>query len=319
MSTKTALIAGITGQDGAYLAKNLLNRGYKIVGTSRDFYSADLSKLKFLGIEKDIEMISLSPTDFRSVLTSLIKIKPQEIYNLSGQTSVGLSFEQPVEAMESIAGATLNFLEAIRYLDRDIRFFNAGSSDCFGDTGGIKANEQSQFKPLSPYAIAKCASFWQVSSYRSSYSMYCCSGILSNHESPLRGDRFVTKKIVDTAKRIKLGLETTLELGNIDITRDWGWSPDYVEAMYLMLNNKKADDYIICTGHSHTLEEFIKLTFEKLNLDYKNFLVVNKNLFRPSDIKKSLLSPKKINDKLSWKASKTLDYIIQQMLDQIIY
>ena len=312
MSTKTALIAGITGQDGAYLAKNLLNRGYKIVGTSRDFYSADLSKLKFLGIEKDIEMISLSPTDFRSVLTSLIKIKPQEIYNLSGQTSVGLSFEQPVEAMESIAGATLNFLEAIRYLDRDIRFFNAGSSDCFGDTGGIKANEQSQFKPLSPYAIAKCASFWQVSSYRSSYSMYCCSGILSNHESPLRGDRFVTKKI-------KLGLETTLELGNIDITRDWGWSPDYVEAMYLMLNNKKADDYIICTGHSHTLEEFIKLTFEKLNLDYKNFLVVNKNLFRPSDIKKSLLSPKKINDKLSWKASKTLDYIIQQMLDQIIY
>ena len=319
MSTKTALIVGITGQDGAYLAENLLNRGYKIVGTSRDFYSADLSKLKILGIEKDIEIISLSPTDFRSVLTSLIKIRPQEIYNLSGQTSVGLSFEQPVEAMESIAGATLNFLEAIRYLDRDIRFFNAGSSDCFGDTGTIKANEKSQFKPLSPYAIAKCASFWQVSSYRSSYSMYCCSGILSNHESPLRGDRFVTKKIVNKAKKIKLGLETTLELGNIDITRDWGWSPDYVEAMYLMLNNKKADDYIICTGDSHTLEDFIKLTFEKLDLNYKNHLVVNKKFFRPSDIKNSFLSPNKINKNLSWKASKKLDSIIQQMLDQTIY
>jgi len=315
MSTKTALIAGITGQDGAYLAKNLLNRGYKVVGTSRDFYSADLSRLRFLEIDKEIEIISLSPTDFRSVLTSLIKIKPHEIYNLSGQTSVGLSFEQPVEAMESIAGATLNFLEAIRYLDRDIRFFNAGSSDCFGDTGTKKANENSQFKPLSPYAIAKCASFWQVASYRSSYSMYCCSGILSNHESPLRGDRFVTKKIVNKAKKIKLGLESRLELGNIDIIRDWGWSPDYVEAMYLMLNNKKANDYIICTGNSHTLEEFIKLTFEKLNLNYANHLVVNKNLFRPSDIKNSLLSPNKIYENLSWKASRGLDYIIEQMLN----
>ncbi|MFM9104698.1 MAG: GDP-mannose 4,6-dehydratase [Cyanobium sp.] len=208
MST-TALIAGITGQDGAYLAHHLLSQGYRVVGTSRDAQMADLSRLERLGIAADVELVSLAPNDFRSVLKVVSSAQPQEIYNLAGQTSVGLSFDQPVECMESISVATLNLLEVIRYLGGGIRFFSAGSSKCFGQTGEEPATEDTPLRPRSPYAVAKAAAFWQVATYREAYGMFACTGILANHESPLRPKRLVTQKIIEGVKAIKAGRART--------------------------------------------------------------------------------------------------------------
>ena len=229
---RTALIAGVTGQDGAYLAHHLLNLGYRVVGTSRDAQMADTSRLERLNISTDVEVLSLAPNDFRSVLKVVAGVKPDEIYNLAGQTSVGLSFEQPVECMESISVATLNLLEVIRFLGGGIRFFSAGSSECFGDTGQAPATEDTPMRPGSPYAVAKAAAYWQVATYREAYGMFACTGILANHESPLRPKRFVTQKIIEGVKAIKAGRQTTIQLGNLDIWRDWGWAPDYVRAMH---------------------------------------------------------------------------------------
>lgn len=222
--------------------------GYQVVGTSRDSQVCNTSRLERLGILQDIELRSLSPSFFRSVLKTLIVTTPDEIYNLAGQTSVGLSFEQPVECMESIAGGTLNFLESLHYLGLASRFFGAGSSRCFGDTGPQAANEASAFQPRSPYAVAKSAAFWQVANYREAYGIYCCTGVLANHESPLRPSRFVTQKIISTVLAIKAGTQQHLRLGNIDIWRDWGWAPEYVQAMHLMLQQDMLSDFIIATG-----------------------------------------------------------------------
>ncbi|MFM9157931.1 MAG: GDP-mannose 4,6-dehydratase, partial [Dolichospermum sp.] len=204
-------------------------------------------------------------TDFRSVLQIIKKIQPDEVYNLAGQTSVGLSFQQPVETLESIVTGTLNLLEAIRFLDTPIKLYNAGSSECFGDTGTIAASENTPFRPRSPYAVAKTAAFWELANYREAYGLFACSGILFNHESPLRPERFVTQKIVATACRIAQGSNEKLYLGNTAIQRDWGWSPEYVEAMYLMLQQDQADDYVIATGNSSSLEDFVIAAFTTLN------------------------------------------------------
>jgi GDPmannose 4,6-dehydratase len=257
MASKTALIAGVCGQDGSYLAEYLLSLNYRVVGTSRDAQVCNTSCLERLGIHHDVELVSLAPNDFRSVLKTLTVVAPDEIYNLAGQTSVSLSFEQPVECMDSIAGGTLNFLEALRYLGASSRFFSAGSSECFGDTGKQPANENSSFKPRSPYAVAKCTSFWQVSNYRSAYGCHCCTGILANHESPLRPKRFVTQKIISGVKAIKAGEATRLQLGNLDIWRDWGWAPEYVKAMHLMLQQQHPQDYVIATGSTYSLRDFV--------------------------------------------------------------
>ena len=199
---KTALIIGVTGQDGAYLSHHLLSHGYRVVGSSRDSFACDTSRLKRLNILNDIELCSIATNDFRSVLKTISSVQPCEIYNLSGLTSVGLSFELPVECTESIANATVNLLEAIRFMGGGIKFFNAGSSECFGDIGETPANETTLFQPLSPYAVAKASTFWHVSAYRRAYDLFCCTGILSNHESPLRSERFVTRKIVESARLI---------------------------------------------------------------------------------------------------------------------
>ncbi len=219
---RTALISGITGQTGAYLAHRLVNQGYRVVGSSRDAESANLFRLKALGILECVEIVSLAPRDFRSVLHVIRNHRPDEIYNLAGQTSVGLSFEQPFEAFESIAVGTLNFPEAIRILDLPINFFNAGSTECFGNSSDRVLNEQSAMHPVSPYAVAKATSFWITSNYRNSYGMHACTALLSNHESPLRPSRFVTSKIVQGILAIKAGSQAILELGNLLISRDWG-------------------------------------------------------------------------------------------------
>lgn len=314
MTVKKALIAGITGQDGAYLARHLLGLGYEVVGTSRDSSSCNTSRLERLSIQRDVELVSLAPNDFRSVLKTLTSIVPDEIYNLAGQTSVGLSFEQPVECMESIAGGTLNFLEALRYLGLASRFFSAGSSECFGDTGAQSANEISPFCPRSPYAVAKSTAFWQVASYRNAYGLHCCTGLLANHESPLRPQRFVTQKIISAVKAIKAGTQNKLTLGNLDIWRDWGWAPDYVQAMHLMLQHDTPTDFIVATGKTHSLRDFVDQAFDFVGLNSCDYLQTDSSLFRPSDLKYSSVDPANIKNKLGWQASVDFRGIVERMM-----
>ena len=228
---KTALICGVSGQDGSYLARLLLSKGYLLWGTSRDAQGSSLSNLRTLGIREQVNMLSVVPEDFRSVFTAIKKSSPDEIYFLAGQSSVGLSFDQPAETIESVVIGTLNVLDACRMSDKAIRFYHAGSSECFGDSKGRPANEQTPFNPRSPYAVAKASAFWLVDNYREAYGLFACTGMLFNHESPLRPARFVTQKIVQAAKRISKGSKEKLMLGRLDISRDWGWAPEYVEAM----------------------------------------------------------------------------------------
>jgi GDPmannose 4,6-dehydratase len=311
---KTALICGISGQDGAYLAQLLLSKGYNVCGTSRDAQVSSFSNLARLGIRDKVKLESVALNDFRSVLQVLTKIKPDEVYNLAGQTSVGLSFEQPVETLESIATGTLNLLESIRFLGNPIKFYNAGSSECFGDTAGEAANETTPFRPRSPYGVAKSAALWEVANYREAYSLFACSGILFNHESPLRPERFVTQKIISTACRIAAGSPEKLSLGNIEIERDWGWAPEYVEAMYLMLQQNEPDDYVIATGTSHKLEDFVSHTFSELNLDWKKYVLTDKSLLRPTDITLGKGNPTKAKEKLGWQAKSKMQDIIKMMI-----
>ena len=311
---RKALIIGISGQDGSYLAKLLLKKGYEVHGTSRDADLSNFYGLKKLGIINRIKLHSMSLIDFRSVMQTILQIDPEEIYNLAGQTSVGLSFLQPVETLESISIGTLNILEVLRFHKLPIKFYNACSSECFGDTGGRAANEETPFKPRSPYAVAKSAAFWQVANYREAYNLYSCSGILFNHESPLRAKRFVTKKIIDTACAIASGEKIQLELGNISIIRDWGWAPEYSYAMHLILLQDIPGDFVISTGKSTSLEEFINLTFQYFNLDYRNYIVIKKEFIRPTDIGFSLGDSSKAEELLKWVPKVQINEIIDRMI-----
>ncbi|MDB5002312.1 MAG: yefA [Mucilaginibacter sp.] len=312
---KKALICGVSGQDGAYLSKLLLEKDYQVYGGSRDAQASSFTNLKRLGIRDQIDVVSINIIDFRSTLQTIMKVKPEEIYNLAGQSSVGLSFEQPVETLESISIGTLNLLEAIRFSGQPIKLYNAGSSECFGDTGEHKANEETAFKPRSPYAVAKATAFWEVANYREAYNLFACTGILFNHESPLRPARFVTQKIIGTAVRIYNGSREKLALGNIEIERDWGFAPDYVEAMWLMLQQDIADDFVISTGTTTSLREFIDITFNELGLKASEHIVINKDFMRPTDLKAGHSDPSKAFNKLGWKAKATLNDVIKCMID----
>jgi len=299
---ETAVIFGISGQDGTFLADFLLKKNYRVIGISRDVQGSSFQNLQRLGIKDKIELVSASIHDFRSVLQIISNYKPNEIYNLAGQSSVGLSFDQPVETFESISIANLNLLEVIRFLDIPIKFYNAGSSDCFGNTLGRKVTEQDPFKPRSPYGVAKAAAYWQVSNYREAYNIFACTGILFNHESFLRSERFVTQKIVKTACRIAAGSDEKLLLGDISIERDWGWAPEYVGAMWSMLQQEKPDDYIVATGKTYSLTDFISAVFRTLNLDWKNHVKSNNIFLRPIDIQSIKANPEKAKKILGWKA-----------------
>jgi len=313
--TKTALICGISGQDGAYLAKLLLRRGYRVVGTSRDAAVSPFTNLTKLGIRQSIRVVSCVLTDFRSLIRALLDVEPDEIYNLAGQTSVGLSFEQPAEALESIAAGTLNLLEAIRLLKRPVRFYNACSSECFGETFGSPADEGTPFRPRSPYAVAKAAAFWQVSSYREAYGIHACSGILFNHESPLRPERFVTQKVVAAACRIADGSRERLRLGDLSVQRDWGWAPEYVEAMWRMVQQETPADYVICTGETQPLSEVVAEAFEAVGLSASDHVDEDPTLFRPADIRISVGSAAKARDQLGWKAEHRMRDVVRAMVD----
>lgn len=311
---KRALICGVGGQDGSYLAKFLLGKGYEVHGSSRDAQASAFTNLGTLGILGDISLVSIAGNDFRSVLQALTRIRPDEIYNLAGQSSVGLSFDQPVETMESVSIATLNLLEAIRFTGEPIKLYNAGSGECFGDSGDIPCDELTPFKPRSPYAVAKAAAYWEVANYREAYDLLACTGILFNHESPLRPERFVTRKIIAAACRIASGSEEKLPLGNISISRDWGWAPEYVEAMWLMLQQDHAQDFVIATGESHTLAEFVDGVFAELRMNWKDHVTIEPGLFRPSDIAKSMANPRKAREQLGWQASVGMDELIRKMI-----
>jgi GDPmannose 4,6-dehydratase len=313
---KKALICGISGQDGAYLAKLLLSKGYEVFGTSRDAQMASFRNLTCLGIGDQVHLESMALNDFRSVLQVLTKIRPDEIYNIAGQSSVGLSFQQPVETFESITIGTLNLLEAIRFVNIPIKFYNAGSSECFGDTGGVAADETTAFRPRSPYAVAKSAAFWEVANYREAYVLFACSGLLFNHESPLRPARFVTKKIITSACQIAAGSGEKLNLGNISISRDWGWAPEYVEAMWLMLQQSEAEDYVIATGETHSLEEFVAEAFNCLGLEWRDHVVINPSLLRPTDISEGRGNPEKAEKKLGWKARYRMRDVVRMMVQE---
>lgn len=312
---KTALITGITGQDGAYLARLLINKGYSVIGTSRDAQMAYFHGLGALGIRDRVRIESMALNDFRSVLQVLRKVAPDEIYNLAGQSSVSLSFELPVETLESVSVGTLNLLEAIRFMDRPVRIYNAGSSECFGNTGFDSADEETPFRPRSPYAVAKAAAFWQVANYREAYGLYACSGIMFNHESPLRPERFVTQKIVAAARRIASGSKERLELGDTSIMRDWGWAPEYVEAMWAMLQQGRAEDYVIATGETRPLTYFVEKAFACLGLDSREHVSSNAVLRRPTDIPVSRANPAKALQGLGWKASQAIDDVVRMMVD----
>lgn len=311
---KTALICGISGQDGAYLAQFLLTKGYEVIGTSRDAQIGSFGNLERLGIRQELRLESMAPNDFRSVLQVVRRSDPDEIYNLSGQSSVGLSFDQPVETLESIAIGTINLLEAIRFVEKPIRFYNAGSSECFGDTDGFAANEQTPFRPRSPYAVAKSAAFWQVANYREAYGLFACTGILFNHESPLRPERFVTRKIVAAACRIGKGSNERLALGNTSIKRDWGWAPEYVDAMWRMLQADHADDFVIATGKSYSLAEFAEAAFQCFGLHWLDHTDLDEKLRRPTDISEGRGDASKAKKFLGWEANMHMHAVVQAMV-----
>jgi GDPmannose 4,6-dehydratase len=312
---KRALICGISGQDGAYLARLLLDKGYEVHGTARDAQMATFVNLSRLGIRERVVCHSMALNDFRSVLQVLAKVRPDEVYNLAGQSSVGLSFDQPVETLESISVGTLNLLEAIRFIGTGIRFYNAGSSECFGNTGGEPADETTPFRPRSPYAVAKATAFWEVANYRDAYDLFACTGILFNHESPLRPERFVTQKIVKAASNIAAGAQDKLHLGNISIARDWGWAPEYVEAMWLMLQQDAPDDFVIATGVTHTLQDFVAEAFAAVGLDWQTYVICDPSLLRPSEIMVSRGCPDKARQLLGWQARSSMGDVVRQMVD----
>lgn len=318
-TNKTALICGVNGQDGSLLARLLLTKGYTVFGTSRDAQGIAYNNLMRLGIQHSVQMISMVPEDFRSVLMALKESQPSEIYYLAGQSSVGLSFEQPTETIQSITLGTLNMLEACRMADNPIRFYQAGSSECFGDTKGASATESTPFQPRSPYAVAKASAYWLVNNYREAYNLFACTGILFNHESPLRPTRFVTQKIIQTAKRIATGSKEQLQLGRVEIARDWGWAPEYVEAMWKMIQMDKPEDYLIATGATHTLEEFVAESFNYFNLNWQDHVIRSRELYRPTDILISSANPEKAKNQLKWVAQSTMpEVVIKMITEQLI-
>ena len=310
---KVALIFGISGQDGAYLAQFLLSKGYIIHGTSRDAEINSFSSLKEIGIKDNIIFHSVALNDFKSTLKVIEEVEPNEIYNLAGQSSVGLSFEQPMETLESITNATINILESIKFLGGTSLFYSAGSSECFGDTFGNPADETTPMCPKNPYGVAKTAAYWTVLNYRESYNLYACSGITFNHESILRPSRFVTRKICKSAAKIALGNSEFLKLGDLSISRDWGWAPEYVEAMWKMLQQNKPEDFVISTGKLSKLSEFVNYAFLALGLDWKKYIIYDEKLVRPYEIKSGYGSSKKAKEKLNWSAETMMQEVAYNM------
>lgn len=321
MDKQRALIIGITGQDGSYLAKLLIKKGYKVYGTSRDSLTANKTNLERLGIKDKVTLLSTSVNDFRSLIISLEISNPSIVFHLAGQTSVGLSFKLPFEAVESIAISTLNLLEAVRFFNKEIKIFIPCSSDCFGKTTKSKpATENSPHNPMSPYGVAKSSSYYLARNYRSSYGMFISVGFLSNHESPLRGKHFVTSKLIDSIKKIKNKEISEIVFGDISIIRDWGWAPTYVEAIYKIITFNKPDDFIVASGNSYSLRHFIDRAFYLSDLGPSSKYIKIENIeMRPNEIKSTYLNPIKAKKILKWENNINFDSMITKLLKDNLY
>ncbi len=311
-----AVIFGVTGQDGAYLAKFLIERGLEVHGTSRDKEASTCANLHHLGVYGHVSLHSVVLSDFRSVIGVLGSVNPTYIYNLAAQSSVGLSFEQPVETIDSIMHGTINILEAMRFLSMESKFYNACSSECFGDTDKDRpADETTTFRPRSPYALGKAASYWATANYREAYGLFACSGLLFNHELPIRPPRYVTQKIVQGAMAVASGRARNLTLGRLSLSRDWGWAPEYVDAMARMLELDAPDDFVIATGETNKLEDFVRATFDCFGLDWREHVVTTEAFYRPTDIMYSGGSPLKAERRLGWKARKKMQDVVALLVD----
>ena len=314
---KTAFLTGITGQDGAYLAKFLLEKGYHVAGLVRRSSTAEINdvRLRWLGIHGDVELIDGDLTDLSGLIRTIKEVKPSEVYNLGAQSFVKSSWQQPLLTGNVTGLAVANVLEAVRIEMPDARFYQASSSEMFGKIQETKQNEDTPFYPRSPYAVAKLYGHWITVNYRESFGLHASSGILFNHESPLRGIEFVTRKVTDGVARVKLGLETELRLGNIDAKRDWGHSKDYVEAMWLMLQQDEPDDYVVATGVTTTVRDMCKIAFDYIDKDMDEYIIIDPELFRPAEVDVLLGDPAKAEQKLGWKPRISLDEMIREMVD----
>ncbi len=332
MKKKIALITGITGQDGAYLAQLLLKKNYKVYGTCRRSTSEKFTSLKHLNIDSKISYCDFDLLEFSNILETIAKINPTEIYNLAAQSFVPTSFNVPIVTTDINSLGALRILEAIRISKKNIKFYQASTSEMFGKVTQIPQTEKTPFYPRSPYGVAKLYSHWITINYRESYGIHASSGILFNHESPLRGKEFVTKKVTSALARIKKGSKEVLEVGNVLAKRDWGFAGDYVDAMYRMLQQKNPDDYVIATGKTHSVKEFIDLSLKYLNFKYKwegkglntkvidldrkqTIVKINKSFFRPAEVDLLIGNPNKAKRNLKWKPKTELKELVKIMLD----
>jgi GDPmannose 4,6-dehydratase len=317
MDVKTAFITGITGQDGAYLAKLLLDKGYKVVGANprRSSNGVNFWRLDSLGITDQVVLEDCDLVDLSSLIRILTKHQPDEVYNLAAQSFVQTSWAQPLLTGQVTGMGAANVLEAIRLVSPNARFYQASTSEMYGLIQEPMQSESTPFYPRSPYAAAKLYAHWMTVNYRESFNMYACSGILFNHESPLRGMEFVTRKVTDAVARIKLGMQNELRLGNIDAKRDWGHAQDYVEAMWLMLQQETPDDFVIATGRTTTVRDMCIIAFNHVGLNMDDYLIIDPEFFRPAEVDVLLGNPAKAQEKLGWNAKTTLEEMITEMVD----
>jgi GDPmannose 4,6-dehydratase len=329
---KKALITGITGQDGAYLSKFLLEKGYEVYGAFRRTSDLQLNRLKFLGIEDRIQYLPLELLEFTNIYRAIERIQPDEVYNLGAQSFVALSFEEPIFTADVTAIGPLRVLEAIRAVNPKIKFYQASSSEMFGKIQTSPQNEMTPFYPRSPYAASKLFAHWITVNYRESYGIFACSGILFNHESPLRGHEFVTKKITRSVARIRLGLQKELLLGNLDACRDWGYAPEYVEAMWLMLQQAEPNDYVIATGETHSVREFVEAAFAKVGIEIewsngkegevgidrasgRSLIKVDLQFSRPAEVDLLIGNYSKAKEELGWLPRTTFKKLVEIMVE----
>jgi GDPmannose 4,6-dehydratase len=317
LAKEIALITGITGQDGAYLAKFLLDRGYEVCGLLRRSASADVigSRLRWLGISEKVVLVDGNLTDLSSLIRALQEVRPTEVYNLAAQSFVKSSWQQPILTGTVTGLGAINMLEAIRISCPEVRFYQASSSEMFGLVQEPVQSERTPFYPRSPYAAAKVFAHWMTVNYRESFGLHASNGILFNHESPLRGIEFVTRKITDAVARIKLGLQKNLALGNLDAKRDWGHARDYVLAMWLMLQQRTPDDYVIATGRTASVREFCALAFRYVGLNAEDHVVTEERFRRPAEVDLLQGNAAKAKDKLGWTAKTSLEELVAEMVD----
>ena len=314
---KTALITGVTGQDGAYLAKFLLGKGYKVFGTYRRLSTPNFWRLHYLGVYSKVNLIPADILDSRSISEALKKSDPYEIYHLSAQSFVGASFDQPLYTSDITGFGTVRLLEEVKKYNKDIRIYQAASSEMYGNVNAKIKNENTAFHPSSPYAIAKLYSFWMINLYRKAYGMHATNGVLFNHESAIRGLEFVTRKVSNGVAKISLGLSNNLKLGNLDAKRDWGYAPEYVEGMWMMLQQKNPDDYVLATGESHTIREFVNEACSVAAIPASKISSSKEN-FRPFDVLDLRGDSSKARKKLGWRPKTTFKKLVKIMVEEDI-